>query len=174
MLESWGVGGSVVLWVSVPRKLDSATDNSRGFARRSLTNLCSSSFAGRWSCQMYSPTKVCIHVALGCSAPGPSPIFWKILADNSTARSECGPPNCCRHCARPFKTALLVSASMRSSRSLLKIPFTQRVDHSVNRTLRLSFCCWGFRSAPDGHVAAEGLVGCFTRSAPAVSEYGSG
>ena len=31
------------------------------------------------------------------------------------------------------------------SRSLLKIPFTQRADHSMNRTLRLSFCCLSFR-----------------------------
>jgi hypothetical protein len=34
------------------------------------------------------------------------------------------------------------------SRSLLKIPFLERVDHSLNRTLRLGFCFLGFGSAP--------------------------
>ena len=55
-------------------------------------------------------------------------------------------------------------------RSLLKYP-NLCADRSANRTVRLSYL--SFRWAPDGH-GAEGRVGGFMRSAPAVSGYESG
>ena len=55
------------------------------------------------------------------------------------------------------------------------LPFKQRVDHSKKPHAQTEFCCLGFRSAPDVRLTTEGWVRCFfTRSAPAVSGYGSG
>ena len=42
-----------------------------------------------------------------------------------------------------------------SPRSLLKIPFAQRVDHSKKHTRRLSFAVGALRSAPDARRTAE-------------------
>jgi hypothetical protein len=93
--------------------------------------------------------------------------------------------------SEPPKNALLIAAAFicavrlareeikNSPKSLLKIPLAQRADHSMKRTLRLNagvLVVLGFRSIHPGRheLAAEGWVGSFMRSAPAVSGFGSG
>jgi hypothetical protein len=51
-----------------------------------------------------------------------------------------------RSAGNPMRISITFLTLM-SARSLLKIPFAERVDHSKKRTLRLRFL-WRFRSAP--------------------------